>query len=82
MAPMQVTGTLSGSNETLAVTTSVTGNVSATYSKSTKMLTYTVTYAGLTSTAGHFHIGAPGGAGPVVIQFPYVSYSPSAARRY
>lgn len=75
-APMQVTGTFSGANEVPAVTTSATGNVSATYTKSTKTLTYTVTYAGLTPTAGHFHIGAPGVAGPVVITFPYLAYSP------
>lgn len=74
--PMQVTGTFSGSNETPAVTTSATGNVTATYDKTSKILTYSVTYSGLTPTAGHFHIGAPGVAGPIVIQFPYVSYSP------
>jgi hypothetical protein len=75
-APMQVTGTFSGANEVPAVTTSATGNVSATYTKSTKTLNYTVTYSGLTPTAGHFHIGAPGVAGPVVITFPYLAYSP------
>jgi hypothetical protein len=75
-APMQVTGTFSGANEVPAVTTSATGNVSATYNKSTKTLNYTVTYSGLTPTAGHFHIGAPGVAGPVVITFPYLAYSP------
>lgn len=74
--PLQVTGTFSGSNETPAVTTSATGNASATYNKTTKILTYTVTYAGLTPTMGHFHIGAPGVAGPVVITFPYLAYSP------
>lgn len=75
-APMQVTGTFSGANETPAVTTSAIGNVSATYNKSTKTLNYTVTYSGLTPSAGHFHIGAPGVAGPVVITFPYLAYSP------
>lgn len=73
---MQVTGTFSGANETPAVTTSATGSVSATYNKGNKTLTCTVTYAGLTPSAGHFHTGAPGVAGPVVIQFPYVAYSP------
>ena len=73
---MQVSGTLSPANEVPAVTTSATGNVSATYTKSTKTLNYTVTYSGLTPTAGHFHIGAPGVAGPVVITFPYLAYSP------
>jgi len=74
--PLQVTGTFSGSNETPAVTTSATGSVNGTYNKTTKILTYTVTYAGLTPTMGHFHIGAPGVAGPVVITFPYLAYSP------
>jgi hypothetical protein len=74
--PLQVTGTFSGSNETPAVTTSATSNVSATYNKTTKILTYTVTYTGLTPTMGHFHTGAPGVAGPVVITFPYLAYSP------
>jgi len=73
---MQITGTFSGANKVPAVTTSATGNVSATYNKSTKTLNYTVTYAGLTPTAGHFHIGAHGVAGPIAIQFPYVAYSP------
>jgi hypothetical protein len=71
-----VTGTFSGANETPAVTTSATGNVSASYNKVTRTLTYTVTYAGLTPTMGHFHIGAPGVAGPVVITYPYLNYSP------
>ena len=42
------------------------------------MLTYSITYAGLTPMAGHFHMGAPGTAGPVIILFPYVSRSPSS----
>lgn len=73
---MQVTGTFSGANEVPAVTTSATGNVSATYDKNTRILTYTVTYSGLTPTMGHFHTGAPGATGPVVITFPYLAYSP------
>lgn len=75
-APLQVTGTFSGANEVPAVTTSATGNVSGTYNKTTKILSYTVTYAGLTPIMGHFHTGAPGANGPVVITFPYLSYSP------
>lgn len=75
-APTQVTGTMSGANETPAVTTAASGSVAATYDKTSKILTYTITYSGLTPTAGHFHIGAPGTAGPVVLLFPYVVYSP------
>lgn len=41
--------------------------MSGTYNKETKVFQYTVTYSGLTPTAGHFHIGAPGATGPVSI---------------
>jgi len=68
-ATMQLSGSLSGANEAPAVTSSGTGAVSGTYNPSSKMLTYTVTYAGITPTAGHFHIGAPGTSGPVAISF-------------
>lgn len=71
-----VTGTFSGSNETPAVATSATGSVTASYDKTSKILTYSVAYAGLTPTSGHFHLGAPGVAGGIIIQFPYVAYSP------
>jgi hypothetical protein len=73
---MQVTGTMSGASEVPAVSTQATGNVTGTYNPSTKVLTYTVTYAGLTPTAGHFHIGAPGTNGSVAITFPSVASSP------
>jgi hypothetical protein len=77
VASTSVTGAMSGTNEApTPVTTSATGNVTATYDKSAKILTYTITYSGLTPTAGHFHIAAPGAAGPIVLLFPYVSYSP------
>jgi len=56
---MQVSGTLSASNEVPAVTSSATGTFSGTYTPSTKALNYTVTYAGLTgpATAAHLHYG-------------------------
>lgn len=75
-APLQVTGTFSGANEVPAVSTSATGTVTASYDKTSKILTYNVAYAGLTPTAGHFHLGTPGTNGNIIIQFPYVSYSP------
>lgn len=74
--PIAVTGTFSGANEVPAVTTSATGTITASYDKTSNILTYSVTYAGLTPTAGHFHSGAPGTNGGIIIQFPYVSYSP------
>jgi len=71
-----VTGTFSGSNEVPAVTTSATGTVTASYDKTSMILTYNVVYSGLTPTAGHFHLGMPGTNGSIIILFPYVSYSP------
>jgi hypothetical protein len=68
-APMQLSGTLSGSAQVPAVQTSATGIVTGTYDKSSTMLSYSVTYTGLTPNGGHFHYGAPGKTGNVVIPF-------------
>lgn len=76
---MQLSGTMSGANETPAVTTSATGAVSGTYDPNTKVMTYTVTYAGLTPIAGHFHKGAAGVSGPVSIVYPNNLASPITA---
>jgi hypothetical protein len=57
---MQVSGTLSPANEVPAVTnSSATGTVTGMYTPSTKVLNYTITYAGLTgpATAAHLHYG-------------------------
>ena len=42
-------------------------------------VTYTVTYAGLTPIAGHFHKGAVGVSGPVSIVYPSNLASPITA---
>lgn len=56
---MQLSGTLSPSNEVPAITSSATGVVTGIYTPSTKVLNYTITYSGLTgpATAGHLHYG-------------------------
>jgi hypothetical protein len=56
---MQVTGTLSGSQEVPAVTASGSGSFAGTYTPSTKALNYTITYTGLTGapTGAHLHYG-------------------------
>ena len=66
-----VSGTFSGAQEVPAVTTTATGNFSGTYDKSSMELKYTVTFSGLTPTAGHLHTGAPGVSGPVFLPFPF-----------
>jgi hypothetical protein len=69
---MTVTGTFSGSQEAPTATASTaTGTFAGSYNPLTRSLTYTVTYSGLTPTAGHFHIGVPGTAGGISLFFPF-----------
>lgn len=69
-------GTMSGQAETPPVTnTSGTGTVTATYDPTTKKMEYTFTWSNLSgpAVAMHFHVGAAGVKGPVVIpvtEFP------------
>ncbi|CAN5907671.1 CHRD domain-containing protein [soil metagenome] len=44
------------------VTTNASGTFNGTFNKNTKILTYTISYSGITPTAMHFHKGAPGTA--------------------
>lgn len=46
---------MSGANEVAPVSTSATGNYKANYNRETRVLSYTVTYQGLTPTMGHIH---------------------------
>lgn len=73
-APMQLSGTMNASAEVPAVkvASSGTGTVTGTYNPSSMVLTYTITYSGLTGnpSAGHFHFGDPKHAGNVFISFP------------
>ena len=71
-APVQPTlGTFSGSQQVPAVTSAATGTVTGTYDKTARVLTYTVTFSGLTPVAGHLHLGAPGAIGNVFYPFPF-----------
>jgi hypothetical protein len=70
-APLTLSGTLTGAQEVPAVTSSGTGAVTGTYDKTTKVLTYSVAYAGITPTVGHFHIGGPGVKGDVTVPFGF-----------
>lgn len=61
-ATMQVTGTLSAANEVPAVSVpAATGAFTGTYDPTSMVLTYNVTYSGLTgpATAAHLHYGDP-----------------------
>ena len=69
---MSMKNSLTGAQEVPPVTTGGSGTVDSTFDKSTNVLTWTVTYAGLSGpvTAGHIHGPAAAGANAgVVIPF-------------
>lgn len=68
-----------GAEEVPAVTTSATGTFDATYNKTTRILTYTLTYTGITPTAWHIHKGAVGVTGGVIFNFGQTFTSPFSA---
>jgi hypothetical protein len=72
-------GTLSPQAENPPVTSSGTGTVTATYDPATKTLQYTFTWSNLTGNAiaMHFHDGAPGVNGAVVIPVSGFPQQPS-----
>ena len=61
---MSMKNQLTGGQEVPAVTTGGSGTIDTTFDKSTNVLTWTVTYSGLSGpvTAGHFHGPAAAGA--------------------
>jgi hypothetical protein len=62
--------TMSGSQEVPAVTTSATGTANVTYNKTSKLLSYNITWSGLSgaATAMHFHGPAlPGVSASVLV---------------
>lgn len=67
---------LSGSEEVPAVTTSASGMFDGVYNKDTKILTYTITYSGITPTAWHIHKAAKGVTGGVIFNFGTTFTSP------
>lgn len=67
-----LTATINGANEKPASTTSTAvGSFVGNLNTDTRVLSYTVTYSGITPVAGHLHrINAANGTGPVDIPFP------------
>jgi len=76
-AMVNLKASLSGKNEVPPNSTAGTGEVTATYDTASKKLTWKGDYSGLTgtATAAHFHQGAPGKNGGVVI--PINPHGPS-----
>ncbi len=65
------TAQLHGGNEVPVVVTGSVGTATVTWNTTAKTGTYAVTVYNMpvATTAGHIHVGAPGGAGPVVVNF-------------
>jgi hypothetical protein len=76
-ATTTVTTQLSGKNEVPANESKAGGTARITFDSKTNKLSWTVTYRGLTPTAGHFHGPAAAGANAgVVVPFANVASSP------
>jgi hypothetical protein len=68
-APVSFTVALTGAAQVPPVQTSGTGTANLTYNSATRVVTWSITYSGLSSdaTMAHFHDGAEGKNGKVVI---------------
>jgi hypothetical protein len=70
------TATLNGANEEHPTGSAATGSATGKYNSDTKELNLTITYTGLTPSAGHIHKGAVGVSGGVIFPFASVATSP------
>ena len=61
--------TINGAQQVPANSSTATGTFTGNYVGSTKQLTYTVIYQGLTPSIAHIHTGAPGATGSVAVPF-------------
>jgi hypothetical protein len=79
-APESFTVPLSGAQQVPAVQTSGSGSADLTYDPSTRVVTWSITYSGLSSpaTMAHFHNGAEGKNGPVVVWLSTKGTPPSS----
>jgi hypothetical protein len=73
---VKLTAAINGQQEVPANTSTGTGTMTGSYDKTTRVLTYTVTYQGITPSAGHIHQAAPGVNGGVIVPFSSVAASP------
>lgn len=70
--PVRLAAVMNGQQEKpTPVSSAATGMFAGSLDRTTRVLSYTVTYSGLTPTMGHLHrINAANGTGPVEIPFP------------
>ena len=75
---VRLTAVMSGANVTLGVLTGATGTAEVFVNLATQTVSYEIEIFNLPSgtTAGHFHVGGPGLAGPIVVDLaPQVNVS-------
>jgi CHRD domain len=79
-APESFTVALSGAQQVPAVATPGSGTADITWDPATRVVTWSITYSGLSSdaTMAHFHRGAAGKNGPVVIWLSTKGQAPSS----
>lgn len=70
---VELTANVNGQQEVPANASTASGTMTGTYNKTTRVLTYTVTYQGITPAAGHIHQAAPGANGPVMVPFSSIA---------
>lgn len=68
-AQIKISGTLSGRNENPAIASTATGTIDGIFDPWSRVIAFRVEFSGLTAnaTAAHFHSGAAGTNGPVVV---------------
>lgn len=79
-APVSFTVALSGAAQVPPVTTAGSGSAALTWDPATRVVTWSITYSGLSSAAtmAHFHNGATGKNGPVVVWLSTRGVGPSS----
>lgn len=73
---VELTATLDGKQEVGPNNSAATGSLTGSFDKATRVLTYRVTYQGVTPTMGHIHRGAAGTNGDPFVAFSSVATSP------
>lgn len=68
-APINLTATIDGSQQVPANSSTASGIFYGTYDSNSKVLTYNVTYRGVTPTKAHIHTGALGTSGPIILRW-------------
>ncbi|MBX0291180.1 CHRD domain-containing protein [Hymenobacter sp. HSC-4F20] len=70
---VQLAASLDGKQEVGPNSSTASGTMTGSYNKATRVLSYTVTYQGITPTMGHIHRGAAGTNGDPFVAFPNVA---------